>query len=176
MRRRSFLCLCFRIFFRRFFTTLAICTPSLPVEARNLPCPQRFWQRTTLRVQRPMAEFETYHRVWGCVKKLKLGLSKIWRQDTGGVISFIEGVLIPLSWCGISSYLMAVCHFSWPNLSRHRYNVACVLQDFFWPLLYGAGYFHFFSCFLGVTVFADSSGISPNLFNFPKTMLGLNEL
>ena len=29
MRRRSFLCLCFRIFFRRFLTTLAIHTPSL---------------------------------------------------------------------------------------------------------------------------------------------------
>ena len=37
MRRRSFLCLCFRIFFRRFLTTLAIHTPSfLPrAEAEN---------------------------------------------------------------------------------------------------------------------------------------------
>ena len=38
MRRRSFLCLCFRIFFRRFLTTLAIHTPSvLPhAEAGNV--------------------------------------------------------------------------------------------------------------------------------------------
>ena len=33
MRRRSFLCLCFRIFFRRFFTTLAIQTPSVLPQA-----------------------------------------------------------------------------------------------------------------------------------------------
>lgn len=54
MRRRSFLCLCFRIFFRRFLTTLAIHTPScLPrAEAGN---------GTTVRVslvERPVIDAE----------------------------------------------------------------------------------------------------------------------
>ncbi len=43
MRRRSFLCLCFRIFFRRFFTTLAIHTPSFLPQAETGNC-------TTVRV------------------------------------------------------------------------------------------------------------------------------
>ena len=38
MRRRSFLCLCFRIFFRRFLTTLAIHTPSFLPQAEAGNC------------------------------------------------------------------------------------------------------------------------------------------